>query len=177
QQAANAGDPANPQGGTNQKQAKLMSDQLNAPRVISQDARRQMAENAPPPSLGAAGAEGLGGGGAMDNVFNGHGQSVKVTSSKPMAISSGIANGMLIQKTAPVYPPIARTARVSGTVELHATISKSGTIKDLYVVNGPTMLRQAALDAVRNWRYRPYTLNDEPTEVETTIAVVFSLNN
>jgi len=169
-QTANPGD-ANSQNGLTQKQAKAMSEQLNAPRVISQG---RMAENAPPPNIGA---EGLAGGGGMGSVFNSQGQSVKVTSSKGLVISSGIANGMLIQKTPPVYPPIARTARVSGTVDLHATISKTGSIKDLYVVSGPTMLRQAALDAVRNWRYRPYTLNDQPTEVETTIAVVFSLNN
>jgi len=176
-QTANPGDTATSQAALTQKQAKMMSDQLNAPRVISQDARKQMAENAPPPSIGAAGAEGLGGGGSMGSVFNGAGQSVKVTPSKALVISSGVANGMLVQKTPPVYPPIARTARVSGTVELHATISKTGTIKDLYVVSGPTMLRTSALDAVRNWRYRPYTLNDQPTEVETTIAVVFNLNN
>jgi protein TonB len=82
---------------------------------------------------------------------------------------------MLIQKTPPIYPPIARAARVSGTVELHATISKNGTIKDLHVVSGPAMLQQAAVDAVRNWRYKPYKLNNEPVEVETTIRLVFAL--
>ena len=64
---------------------------------------------------------------------------------------------------------------MSGTVELHAIISKDGTIKDLHVVSGPAMLRQAAVDAVRTWRYKPYKLNNEPTEVETTINVVFTL--
>ncbi len=82
---------------------------------------------------------------------------------------------MLILKTPPVYPPIAKAARVSGTVELHATISKNGAIKDLHVVSGPPMLQQAAVDAVRSWRYMPYKLSNEPVEVETTIDVVFSL--
>jgi protein TonB len=82
---------------------------------------------------------------------------------------------MLIVKTPPVYPSIAKAARVSGIVELHATISKNGTIKDLHVVNGPAMLQQAAVDAVRNWRYKPYKLSNEPVEVETTIKLVFSL--
>jgi protein TonB len=123
-----------------------------------------------------AGADGLGGSGANDSVFHGHAQPVvKPASSKPLAISSGVATGMLIKKTTPIYPLIARAARVSGTVELQATISKNGTIKDLHVVNGPDMLRQAAIDAVRTWRYKPYKLNNEPTEVETTIKVVFSL--
>ena len=104
-----------------------------------------------------------------------HGPPLKLSPSKPLAISSGVATGMLIQKTPPVYPPIAKSARVSGTVELHATISKNGTIKDLHVVSGPAMLRQAAVDAVRTWRYKPYRLNNEPTEVETTINVIFTL--
>ncbi|MEI9967898.1 MAG: energy transducer TonB [Terracidiphilus sp.] len=59
---------------------------------------------------------------------------------------------------------------------LHATISKNGTLKDLHVVSGPPMLQQAAVDAVRNWRYRPYMLNNEPIEVETSVNVVFSLD-
>jgi protein TonB len=84
---------------------------------------------------------------------------------------------MLVQKTPPEYPPIAKTAHVAGTVELHATISTDGTIKDLHAVSGPVMLRQAALDAVRNWRYKPYRLNSQPVEVETTVNVVFSLGN
>ena len=79
------------------------------------------------------------------------------------------------QKTQPVYPPIAKAARVSGTVVLQATISKTGTIENLHVVSGPAMLQQAALDAVKSWRYRPYLLNSEPVEVETTVNVIFTL--
>jgi protein TonB len=83
---------------------------------------------------------------------------------------------MLIHSTPPDYPPIAKTAHVAGTVELHATISRDGTIKDLHAVSGPVMLRQAALDAVRNWRYKPFKLNNQPVEVETTVNVVFALS-
>jgi protein TonB len=82
---------------------------------------------------------------------------------------------MLLQKTVPLYPPIAKAARVSGTVILQATISKTGTIENLRVISGPAMLQQAALDAVKSWRYRPYLLNNDPVEVETTVNVVFSL--
>jgi protein TonB len=82
---------------------------------------------------------------------------------------------MLIQKTQPIYPPIAKAARVSGTVVLQATISKTGSIENLHVVNGPAMLQQAAMDAVRTWRYKPYLLNNEPVEVETTVNVIFTL--
>jgi protein TonB len=90
-------------------------------------------------------------------------------------ISAGVAVGMLIQKTQPIYPPIAKAARVSGTVIIQATISKAGSIQDLHVVSGPAMLQSAAVDAVRQWRYKPYLLNNEPVEVETTINVIFTL--
>jgi protein TonB len=137
----------------------------------------KLAENAPPPvNFGSGGADGLGGASANDSVLDGHAQpAVKVVSSRPYAISSGIAAGMLIRQTAPIYPTIAKEARVSGTVVLHATIAKNGTIKDLQVVSGSPMLQQAALDAVRTWRYKPYKLSNEPVEVETAINVVFSL--
>jgi protein TonB len=75
----------------------------------------------------------------------------------------------------PAYPPLARSARIQGTVVLQAVISKQGTIENLSVLSGHPMLVQAALDAVRHWRYRPYILNSEPVEVETQITVNFSL--
>jgi len=156
-------------------QAKNMNDQLAAPTRIPQSNAEQVAENAPPAGFGAAGADGLGGTNADASPFDGHGQpAVKVVPAKTIVISSGVAAGMLMVKTLPVYPAIAKSARVSGTVELHATISKNGSIKDLHVVSGSPMLQQAAVDAVRTWRYKPYMLNDAPTEVETTIRVVFS---
>jgi protein TonB len=77
----------------------------------------------------------------------------------------------------PVYPPIAKATGMQGTVVLQATIARNGTIANLHVVSGSTMLQQAALDAVRNWLYRPYLLNGEPVEVETTVNVVFKLQN
>jgi protein TonB len=78
-----------------------------------------------------------------------------------------------MQRTTPAYPPIAKAARVSGTVVLQATIGRDGTVENLRVVSGPAMLQQAALDAVRQWRYRPYLVSNEPVEVETTVNVIF----
>jgi protein TonB len=92
-------------------------------------------------------------------------------------VSSGVMAGNLIAKTAPQYPVIARRARIQGTVVLQATIGKGGEIENLRVVSGPPMLQQAALDAVRSWRYRPFYLNGEPVAVETTVNVIFSLGN
>jgi TonB family protein len=182
-QKATDNHPANEEGGVNaanlptQMQKKLMDDQLSAPTRIPRDIEKPVAENAPPPvSFGTAGADGLGGSSTNAGIFNGRAQPVvKIASSKPITVSSGVATGMLIQSTPPVYPPIAKTAGVAGTVELHATISANGRIKDLQVVSGPPMLRQAAVDAVRNWRYKPYRVNNQPVEVKTTIHVVFAL--
>jgi periplasmic protein TonB len=93
----------------------------------------------------------------------------------PVPISTGVAEGMAISRPSPIYPAIAKAAGIQGTVVLQATISKTGTIEGLRVLDGPPMLRRAALDAVQQWRYRPYLLNGEPVEVETTINVIFSL--
>jgi periplasmic protein TonB len=155
-------------------QAKMMGDQLSAPTQIE----KQEAEVAPPlASFDASGADGLGGSGTSASALSGHAQPVvKYVPPKPIAVSSGVATGLLIRSTPPVYPSIAKAARVGGTVVVHATISKNGTIKDSRVVSGPAMLQQAALDAVRSWRYRPYMLNNEPIEVETSVDVVFSLD-
>ena len=64
---------------------------------------------------------------------------------------------------------------MQGTVVLQATISKSGTIENLRVISGPAMLQEAARDAVMTWRYKPYLLNNEPVEVDTTVNVIFTL--
>jgi protein TonB len=90
-------------------------------------------------------------------------------------VSSGVMQGYLIRKVLPDYPAIGREIRVEGTVVLQATISKSGSIENLRVISGPAMLQQAALDAVKQWRYKPYLLNGEPVEVETTVNVEFRL--
>ena len=88
---------------------------------------------------------------------------------------SRMMEGNLIFKVQPAYPPMARTARIQGPVVLRAIISKSGAIENLQVLTGPPMLVRAAIDAVRQWRYRPYILNDEPVEVETQVTVNFIL--
>jgi protein TonB len=85
-----------------------------------------------------------------------------------------VVSGNILEKTQPVYPPIAKQAHVQGTVVLHAVIGKDGRIKNLNVISGNAMLTQAAVDAVQNWRYKPYLLNGEPTEVDTTVTVNFS---
>ena len=83
--------------------------------------------------------------------------------------------GNLIRRVEPTYPPLARSARIQGSVVLVAVINKAGTIDNLHAVSGHPMLVPAAVDAVSQWRYRPYILNSEPIEVETQITVNFYL--
>jgi protein TonB len=100
---------------------------------------------------------------------------VHTESKSQLRVPSALAAGLLIRKVIPQYPEIAKVTRTEGAVVLAATIDRDGTIANLRVVSGPAMLQQAALDAVSQWRYRPYLLNGEPVAVETTVNVVFSL--
>lgn len=93
----------------------------------------------------------------------------------PTTVSSGVMSGRLIHKVVPTYPAMGRAVHIEGTVVLQAIISKTGTIENLRVVGGPAMLQQAAMDAVKQWRYQPYELDGQPVEVETTINVVFTM--
>ncbi len=98
---------------------------------------------------------------------------------KPVARPPRISHmmeGNLIYKVQPMYPPLARAARIQGPVHLRAIISRTGTIENLQAIDGHPMLVGAALDAVRQWRYRPFILNGDPVEVETQVTVNFSLS-
>jgi len=157
---------------------------LHAPTKIPKDIKMIKEDAAPPPaSMGVMGSGMAGGtaGGTLGGMFGGSGNGPAIVVAKPKAtgparISGGVIAGNILVKTQPVYPPIARAAHQGGTVVLHAIISKSGSIEQLNVVSGPAMLQGAAMDAVKTWRYKPYLLNGEPTEVDTTIMVNFNLN-
>jgi periplasmic protein TonB len=108
-----------------------------------------------------------------------HGPAVTVAPVKApvrMNVSTGVLQGMLLAPIQPVYPLIAKAAHVEGAVVVEAVISRQGTIESLHVVSGPPMLQGAAIEAIRAARYRPYRLNGEPTEVQTTITVNFRMN-
>jgi periplasmic protein TonB len=102
---------------------------------------------------------------------------VKPAPQHTVTVSRGVSEGLLVSRTNPTYPVIARTGHVSGTVILAATLSTEGRIENLRVISGHPMLRQAAIDAVKTWRYRPYQLNGQPVEVETTININFTLGS
>jgi periplasmic protein TonB len=92
----------------------------------------------------------------------------------PMRVSVAM-QGYLIRRVEPRYPEIARTTRVEGAVLIKAVISTEGKIEQAQIISGSPLLSKAALDAIRQWRYRPYLLNEKPVEVETEITVNFYL--
>ena len=100
----------------------------------------------------------------------------KVATPQRVRVSQGVTQGLLIRKVQPNYPPLARQARIQGAVQLQAEISKEGTIENLRLISGHPMLAPAAIEAVKQWRYKPYILNGEPVEVETQITVNFTLS-
>jgi periplasmic protein TonB len=90
-------------------------------------------------------------------------------------VGGNVQAAALVNQVRPDYPMIAKTAHVSGTIILHAIIAKDGSIQELQYVSGPPLLMKSAMDAVKQWRYKPTQLNGDPVEVDTTISVVFSL--
>lgn len=168
-----------------QVQSELLNGQLRAPSKIPEKVQMIKEEEAPPPSMGGGGVVGgvPGGvpGGQMGGVIGGIISSTPVAVPKAVTpqrvrVSQGVSQGLLIKKVQPPYPPLARQARIQGNVVLQAEISKEGTIQNLRLISGHPMLAPAAIEAVKQWRYRPYFLNGEPVEVETQITVIFSLS-
>jgi len=168
----------------------LTSGQLRTPTKIPTKVQMIKEEEAPPPMAATSGVVGgvPGGipGGQLGGVIGGIVSATSNLSSVPkfvpvtpqrVRISQGVTKGLLVHRVEPSYPPLARAARVQGEVILSAIISTSGEIENLQLVSGHPMLVPAALTAVRQWRYKPYLLNGQPTEVETTITVIFTLSS
>lgn len=96
-------------------------------------------------------------------------------SAKRVRVSGATAQAQLVSQTPPFYPQMAKMAKVQGPVVLQVVVSKEGRVENLRVLSGHPMLVQSALDAVKTWRYKPYLLNGEPVEIETTVTVDFKL--
>ena len=155
---------------------------LVAPKVIPKDVKI-IKEEAPDMNAGMqGGVPGGVAGGSMGGVIGGVIGGMGGAPPPPKPTASRIRQGgsvqaaLLINRVQPVYPPLARQTRISGTVRLHAIISKSGSVESLEVLSGHPLLVRAAMDAVQQWKYKPTLLNGEPVEVDTTIDVIFSLN-
>jgi periplasmic protein TonB len=168
-----------------QVQTDIVNGQLRTPTKIPEKVQMIKEDEAPPPVMSAAGVVGgvPGGvpGGSMGGVIGGIISSTpvavpKVATPQRVRVSQGVTQGLLIRKVQPNYPPLARQARIQGSVLLQAEISKEGTIQNLRLISGHPMLAPAAIEAVKQWRYKPYILNGEPVEVETQITVNFTLS-
>ncbi|MBZ5621524.1 MAG: energy transducer TonB [Acidobacteriia bacterium] len=168
---------------------------LMAPKVIPKDVATIKEEELPPPTSGVSGVVGgvPGGvaGGSMGGVLGGIIGSVPSAAPPPppppkkeekaaaptrIKIGGAVQQAKLVRQPHPVYPPLAKQARISGVVKLSAIISKDGTIQHLEVISGHPLLVPAALEAVKQWVYQPTLLNGEPVEVVTQIDVNFTLS-
>ena len=155
-----------------------------APRVVPTEILN-VEENTPPPPVYAGGLNVIGGTGnpmARNGVLDSIGpalNSIMPPAPKPSPYRpcvSRMMEGNLIYRVQPQYPALARQARVQGVVVLRAVISRDGRIENLQVISGHPLLVKSAEDAVQQWRYRPYYLNNEPVEVETQVTVNFTLS-
>ena len=155
---------------------------LVTPKAIPKDLK-VIKEEAEPPDMGGmaggvpGGVAGGSSGGVLGGVIGGAGIAPpppRVTQ-KRVTVGGNVQAARLVNRVQPLYPPLARQTRISGTVKLHAIIGKNGAVEQLQVVSGHPLLVQSALDAVRQWRYQPTLLNGDPVEVDTEIDVIFSL--
>jgi TonB family protein len=135
-------------------QTKQRAAEATAPSMIG---IATAGESAPPPDLGS-------GGEIMPKPFT-----------QTLNISQGVSRGLLFKKVQPIYPKSALAMRIEGSVELMATISKTGDISHVEVMNGDSQLTKAATDAVKQWKYKPYLLNGEPVEIQTQVTINFKL--
>ncbi len=167
-----------------QIQTDIVNGELRTPTKIPKKVQMIKEDEAPPPVMASAGVVGGVPGGVPGGSMGGVIGSVlsatptvapKIATPQRVRVSSGVSTGMLIRKVAPAYPPLARQARIQGTVILQAEISKEGSIINLQLISGHPMLAPAAIEAVKQWKYKPYLLNGEPVEVETQVQVNFTL--
>jgi periplasmic protein TonB len=165
-------------------QTDIVNGQRRTPTKIPQKVQMIKEEEAPPPVMASAGVVGGVPGGVPGGSMGGVMGSIlsatptvapKIATPQRVRVSAGVTSGLLIRKVPPTYPPLARQARIQGTVLLQAQISKTGDIENLQLISGHPMLAPAAIEAVKQWKYKPYLLNGEPVEVETQVQVNFTL--
>jgi periplasmic protein TonB len=166
-----------------QIQTNIVNGELRTPTKIPKVVKMIQEDEAPPPSAAVGVVGGVPGGvpgGSMGGVIG------SVLSSTPVAVpkiaapqrvrvSAGVTSGLLIRRVQPTYPPLARAARIQGVVILQAQISKEGDVINLQLISGHPMLAPAAIEAVKQWKYKPYLLNGEPVDVDTQVQVNFTL--
>jgi len=163
-----------------QVETDIVNNQLRTPTKIPQKVQIIKEDEAPPPTAGFGIPGGVPGGvpsGVMNSIISSTPVAVPKIAVQRVRVSSGVTAGLLIRKVEPTYPQMAKIARVQGAVVLAALIGKDGTIQNLHVVSTASpLLNAAAMDAVKQWKYKPYILNGEPVEVDTNVTVNFTLS-
>jgi len=170
--------------------SNITSRQLRTPSRIPTKVRMINEEDAPPPVVAGGVVGGVPGGvpggqlgGVIGGIISSTSSAAVPTLPKPVPtvqrvrVSQGVVNGLLINRVEPTYPPLAQQARIQGIVVLTAIIGKNGSVQHLQVVSGHPVLAPAAIAAVKQWRYKPYVLNGQALEVETTITVTFQVRS
>jgi TonB family protein len=154
-------------------QLAKLSEEKSEAAMMRRDSnlRKVVVALGPPGPMGAIG-------GVIGNIISQNLVSPRPVVGDPgsVAVASGIQSGLLISKVNPIYPPLAREARIQGLVLLAAQISKKGEVESLQLISGHPMLAPAAIDAVKQWKYRPYLRNGSPVKVRTVIQVNFALS-
>ena len=172
--------------------SNIAEERLFTPSKVPTKVHMINEEEAPPPSGVTGGVVGgvPGGtpGGQLDGVIGGiissnsyvpvvHPVSKPAPTVQRVRVSQGVTKGLLVSRVEPDYPTVAHEARIQGTVVLDAVIGKDGSVERLQVVSGNPLLSQAAIDAVKQWRYKPFLLNGQPVEIETEVTVNFAMHN
>jgi protein TonB len=164
---------------------QFVMDKLTAPKTIPKEVKMIQEEEVPTGVVGGVpgGVPGGTAGGVLGGIIGGLPSAApppppppKPVTPKAIRVGGNVQQANLIRQPKPVYPPLAKAARVQGTVKFEAVIAKDGTIQNLHVISGPPLLVNAALEAVKQWQYKPTLLNSEPVEVITTIDVNFTLS-
>jgi TonB family protein len=185
--ATDCGDPAAAKADTSDADhfAQVSNDNRKAERASGKRYLSKIAVGSlepPPPPPPPPSPSGQMPGGVMGGVLGNIPSTVptglpRIATAGRVQVSAGVESGLLINRVAPVYPQLARQARIQGTVNLRAEIGKDGNVDNLQLISGHPMLVPAALDAVKQWKYKPYLLNGQAVAVQTVIQVNFSLQN
>jgi periplasmic protein TonB len=172
--------------------SNIANGRLRTPSRIPSKVQMIKEDEAPPPVATSGGVAGgvPGGipGGQLDGVIGGIISSSASLAAVPrlsqpapavqrVRVSQGVTKGLLIYRVEPAYPPLAKQARIQGVVVMTALIDKGGNVQNLQVVSGHPLLAPAAIEAVKQWRYKPFLLNGQPVEVETTVTVNFRVRS
>ena len=149
--------------------SKALQIKTQLQRVDNSAARQDAAPE--PPSM--AGITGTANTQALSAIAASTSNALPTVAAESHRISQGVSDGLLLKRVQPAYPSQALQMHIEGTVVLQATIGKDGSIKNVKALSGPPILERAASDAVRQWKYRPYTLNGQPVEIDTQVSVAF----